>query len=199
MTLHATGSRFVILDEDACTEEEGVKSCSGRVPKSSAVAKIVSSEPNTERIMENVQLSRASRRTETIVCEKEVCVNDTCPRPEMVADMITNEGQWNWGYLQRWLPTEILDSIATVPPPATHYGADTPGWRWSDKREFSVGSAYSVLMGVEAQDRNPKWREVWSLKVPQRVQHERESNENKRTEHTRCKTDPTRSSLHFDD
>ncbi|KAK8625680.1 hypothetical protein V6N13_090546 [Hibiscus sabdariffa] len=77
----------------------------------------------------------------------------------MVADMITNEGQWNWGYLQRWLPTEILDSIATVPPPATHYGADTPGWRWSDKREFSVGSAYSVLMGVEAQDRNPKWRE----------------------------------------
>ncbi|KAK8658618.1 hypothetical protein V6N13_036821 [Hibiscus sabdariffa] len=84
--------------------------------------------------------------------------------------MLTNEGQWNWNYLRRWLPTEILDSIATVPPSAAHYGADTPGWRWSDKREFSVGSAYSVLMGTEAQDRNSKWREVWSLKVPQHVQ-----------------------------
>ncbi|KAK9029785.1 hypothetical protein V6N11_026887 [Hibiscus sabdariffa] len=97
------------------------------------------------------------------------CVNDTCPRPGMVVDMITNEGQRNWSYLQRWLPTEILDSIATVPPPATHYGADTPGWRWSDKREFSVGSTYSVLMGAEAQNRNPICKEVWSLKVPQRI------------------------------
>ncbi|KAL4369591.1 hypothetical protein GQ457_05G011030 [Hibiscus cannabinus] len=70
--MQATGSRFVILDEDACTEEEGLKSGSGRVPTSSAVAKNVPSEPNTERTVEKVQLSRASRSMETIVCEKEV-------------------------------------------------------------------------------------------------------------------------------
>ncbi|KAK8631679.1 hypothetical protein V6N13_028461 [Hibiscus sabdariffa] len=43
------------------------------------------------------------------------------------------------------------------------------GWRWSDKREFSVGSAYSVLMGIGARVQNSKWREIWSLRVPQCV------------------------------
>ncbi|KAK8628295.1 hypothetical protein V6N13_064004 [Hibiscus sabdariffa] len=67
------------------------------------------------------------------------------------------------------LPTEILDSIVAVPPLMVHYGTDTSGWRWSDKRDFSVGSAYSVLMGISERVRKSNWRDIWSLRVPQRV------------------------------
>ncbi|KAK8561510.1 hypothetical protein V6N13_149312 [Hibiscus sabdariffa] len=66
----------------------------------------------------------------------------------MVADTITDAGQWNWNHLQEFLPAEILDSIATVLMPMPHYGTDVLGWQWSDKREFSVGLAYTVLMGI---------------------------------------------------
>ncbi|KAK8682846.1 hypothetical protein V6N13_038928 [Hibiscus sabdariffa] len=139
-------------------EEEGTRSTSERLSSSSMATKIVASEPNREQTMENVQLIHASRRTESIVSGKEVVsmgessmatIGDNCALKTVAAPE------------KRWLPTEILDSIATVPPPATHYGADTPGWRWSDKREFSVGSTYSVLMGAEAQNRNPICKEVW--------------------------------------
>ncbi|KAL4383192.1 hypothetical protein GQ457_15G015120 [Hibiscus cannabinus] len=59
MTLQDTGSRFFILDEDAYTEEEGVKSVSGRVHASRAVAKNVSSEPNAKRIVEHPGVDKA--------------------------------------------------------------------------------------------------------------------------------------------
>ncbi|KAK8596486.1 hypothetical protein V6N12_064972 [Hibiscus sabdariffa] len=62
------------------------------------------------------------------------------PRPTMVADMVTTKGRWNWELLQDLLPVEVLDRMATIPTPMSHYGNDVPGWRWSEKRKLSVGS-----------------------------------------------------------
>ncbi|KAK8568908.1 hypothetical protein V6N12_007443 [Hibiscus sabdariffa] len=47
--------------------------------------------------------------------------------------------------------------MATTPTSCKLYGEDAPGWRWSERREFSVGLAYSVLMGFGGSLRNPKW------------------------------------------
>ncbi|KAK9038062.1 hypothetical protein V6N11_022955 [Hibiscus sabdariffa] len=63
----------------------------------------------------------------------------------------------------------ILYHLAATPPPLPHLGADVPGWRWDDKREFRVSFAYSVLMQDGARVHSSKWARIWSLKVPQRV------------------------------
>ncbi|KAK8695971.1 hypothetical protein V6N13_001112 [Hibiscus sabdariffa] len=42
--------------------------------------------------------------------------------------------------VQDLLPVEVLDRMATIPTPMSHYGNDVPGWRWSEKRKLSVGS-----------------------------------------------------------
>ncbi|KAK8983781.1 hypothetical protein V6N11_009566 [Hibiscus sabdariffa] len=63
----------------------------------------------------------------------------------------------------------ILDHLAATPPPLSHLGEDVPGWRWDDKREFRVSSAYTVLMQAGERVRSSKWSRIWSLKVPQRV------------------------------
>ncbi|KAK8684550.1 hypothetical protein V6N13_040572 [Hibiscus sabdariffa] len=83
--------------------------------------------------------------------------------------MVSADGDWDWDRLREVLPEVILDHLAATPPPLPHLGADVPGWRWDDKREFRVSSAYSVLMQDGARVHSSKWARIWSLKVPQRV------------------------------
>ncbi|KAK8673256.1 hypothetical protein V6N13_111605 [Hibiscus sabdariffa] len=71
--------------------------------------------------------------------------------------------------MEEVLPEVILYHLAATPPPLPHLGADVPGWRWDDKREFRVSFAYSVLMQDGARVHSSKWARIWSLKVPQRV------------------------------
>ncbi|KAK8560817.1 hypothetical protein V6N13_026252 [Hibiscus sabdariffa] len=66
--------------------------------------------------------------------------------PPTVADMVSENGDWDWDRLREVLPVAILDHLAATPPPLSHLGEDVPGWRWDDKREFRVSSAYTVLM-----------------------------------------------------
>ncbi|KAK9030156.1 hypothetical protein V6N11_031587 [Hibiscus sabdariffa] len=63
--------------------------------------------------------------------------------------MVAAEGRWNWDHLQDLFPEEVLERKATVSTPMSHYENDVSGWRWSEKREFSVGSTYMALMEIE--------------------------------------------------
>ncbi|KAK8694004.1 hypothetical protein V6N13_071568 [Hibiscus sabdariffa] len=52
------------------------------------------------------------------------------------------------------------------------YGMDTPRWRWSDKREFSMSLAYSMLMGIGEQFRNSKWHVICLCRMgPEDIDH----------------------------
>ncbi|KAK8522957.1 hypothetical protein V6N12_073669 [Hibiscus sabdariffa] len=97
------------------------------------------------------------------------CVIDTTPRPIMVSAIVNNRGDWDWNRLKDMLPVTILERLAACPPPKPHHGVDDSGWRWDDNRHFTVCSAYRYLIEGGARNIQPKWKFIWSLKVPQRV------------------------------
>ncbi|KAK8705482.1 hypothetical protein V6N13_049084 [Hibiscus sabdariffa] len=59
--------------------------------------------------------------------------------------------------------------MAATSPPDPQLGSDVPGWRWDEKRDFRVSSAYQFLMDMLVRSRDIKWRKIWALKVPHRV------------------------------
>ncbi|KAK8649249.1 hypothetical protein V6N13_129982 [Hibiscus sabdariffa] len=83
--------------------------------------------------------------------------------------MVTDQVDWDWDRLREVLPDEVLEHLAATPPPLHHLGEDVPGWRWDDKREFTVKSAYSVLVQEGGRGRMTQWNRIWSIQVPQRV------------------------------
>ncbi|KAK8608963.1 hypothetical protein V6N13_025272 [Hibiscus sabdariffa] len=58
--------------------------------------------------------------------------------------------------------------VATLPP-IPQLESDVPSWRWDEKREFWVSTAYQFLMDMMVRNRNIKWRKIWALKVLQLV------------------------------
>ncbi|KAK9008795.1 hypothetical protein V6N11_080273 [Hibiscus sabdariffa] len=87
----------------------------------------------------------------------------------MVADMVTATGEWDSDRLRDLLPSTVLEYMAATPLPLARLGDDVPGWRWDEKRQFQVSSAYAVLMEVGERRHASSWSKIWSLQVPQRV------------------------------
>ncbi|KAK9020510.1 hypothetical protein V6N11_010533 [Hibiscus sabdariffa] len=87
----------------------------------------------------------------------------------MVADMVTTTGEWDWDRLKTLLPSPVLETLAATPPPVAHHGDDVPGWRWDEKRQFRVSSAYEALLDTRERSHPIIWNKIWSLQVPQRV------------------------------
>ncbi|KAL4290725.1 hypothetical protein GQ457_14G003440 [Hibiscus cannabinus] len=98
------------------------------------------------------------------------CTILSSPRPARVADMVTNDGLWDWDRIGSSLPRIALDRIASVPPPRTGLGGYFPVWRWEDKRGFTTRSAYAFLVLDSGTHYPAVWRRIWKLVVPQRVQ-----------------------------
>ncbi|KAK8522916.1 hypothetical protein V6N12_056609 [Hibiscus sabdariffa] len=39
----------------------------------------------------------------------------------------------------------MIDKIAATLPPRPQYGTDLPGWRWEERRHFTLGSTYDFF------------------------------------------------------
>ncbi|KAK8554363.1 hypothetical protein V6N12_031327 [Hibiscus sabdariffa] len=87
----------------------------------------------------------------------------------MLSGMLTSSGEWDWGRLEHILPASVLDTLAADKPPRPQYGPDAPGWRWDERRRFTLASAYRSLLSDSTQLRDPKRRIIWALRVPQRI------------------------------
>ncbi|KAK9046567.1 hypothetical protein V6N11_052453 [Hibiscus sabdariffa] len=98
-----------------------------------------------------------------------VCNLTSSPRPTLVADMTQENGDWDWNRLNDILPQHILERIEAIEPPRGELGMDRPRWRWDDKFIFSTMSAYKYLIGSPNTDRTFKWKQIWGLKIPQRI------------------------------
>ncbi|KAL4383201.1 hypothetical protein GQ457_15G013690 [Hibiscus cannabinus] len=83
--------------------------------------------------------------------------------------MVSVHENWDWERLEAVLPREKLELIAAVQPPRSDAGLDRPGWRWEDKRNFWVSSAYGYLFQGLDFGNGDTWKRIWKLAVPQRV------------------------------
>jgi hypothetical protein len=85
-----------------------------------------------------------------------------------VADLVANDGGWNWNNIS-WLPENILNMIAAIPAPVADIGKDTIFWPSENHGQFTVSSAYDLLMKYEPCDDEKMWRMILKLQVPERV------------------------------
>ncbi|KAL4376042.1 hypothetical protein GQ457_02G042600 [Hibiscus cannabinus] len=57
------------------------------------------------------------------------CLLPTSPRPILVADMVDNDGNWDWSRMEATLPLDIIQRIATILTPSDDDVSDIPVWR----------------------------------------------------------------------
>ncbi|KAL4335710.1 hypothetical protein GQ457_07G012060 [Hibiscus cannabinus] len=88
----------------------------------------------------------------------------------MVADIVSESGDWDWARLCGLLPPRLLDQVETVLPPQSEAGPDVPSWRLEDRRIFAMKSAYNHIFDYGNDDQSiTDWKRVWKIQVPQRI------------------------------
>ncbi|KAL4379615.1 hypothetical protein GQ457_02G019060 [Hibiscus cannabinus] len=88
---------------------------------------------------------------------------------QQVADMVDENGGWDWHRIVQWLPPDAVEKFAAVKPPRPDAGLDIPRWRWGENREFTVRSAYQTLHTPSTAENISHWSKFWKLPVPQRI------------------------------
>lgn len=86
-----------------------------------------------------------------------------------VSDLIDESGEWNLNMIRETIPTQVLDRIGAIHPLDSSSDSDTRLWPGYNLGNFTVSSAYSLLDGSVAGDESVRWKQIWQLKVPERV------------------------------
>jgi ribonuclease HI len=85
-----------------------------------------------------------------------------------VADLVANDGSWNWNLIN-WLPANLLNLLAAIPPPRDANGKDISFWANDNHGQFTVSSAYELIMDYDPCADENVWKTIWKLQVPERV------------------------------
>jgi hypothetical protein len=85
-----------------------------------------------------------------------------------VASYVTGD-DWNWAKINSLLPASVTDTIHHIRPPVPEH-SDFPYWIPATDGQFSIKTAYELLMG-EHHDQNslPLFEAVWNWKGPARM------------------------------
>ncbi|GAU43243.1 hypothetical protein TSUD_241340 [Trifolium subterraneum] len=86
-----------------------------------------------------------------------------------VADLVNNDDEWNWELLRDWLPEDIMHRIAAISPPSDDGGNDCRRLNMKANGGISVSSMYKHLCNFDVNDDVNDWKDIWRLKVPERV------------------------------
>jgi len=83
---------------------------------------------------------------------------------------VTNEsGNWDNEFLFQNLPENIATKVIALPAPIEEDGPDTIGWRGTSTHQFTVNSAYNLLV----QDQSivdGDWKMLWGWRGPHCIQ-----------------------------
>ncbi|GAU12817.1 hypothetical protein TSUD_73040 [Trifolium subterraneum] len=85
-----------------------------------------------------------------------------------VCDLVDENGSWNWQLLEAWIPENIMNKIAAIPPPCEENGSDEPVGICNNSNGFSVTNMYEQLCGIVRENVESNWIKVWKLNVPER-------------------------------
>ncbi|KAE8690665.1 hypothetical protein F3Y22_tig00110893pilonHSYRG00252 [Hibiscus syriacus] len=83
--------------------------------------------------------------------------------------MVDTSGSWACDQLSTILPNEVLPQILGVKPPTIDAGDDCCVQKWGTQNQFTVCLVYAQLLDPSIDALNTIWKQVWALKVPQRI------------------------------
>jgi hypothetical protein len=85
-----------------------------------------------------------------------------------VAELVSNDESWSWHTIN-WLPEFVLNMLVAIPVPLAANGPDVRFWPSENHGQFTVASAYDLLMDYDYCAEESSWKKIWKLQVPERV------------------------------
>ncbi|RZB52280.1 hypothetical protein D0Y65_048645 [Glycine soja] len=83
----------------------------------------------------------------------------------MVKDLVREDGNWNYEFIQQLLPHGIVLRIVDVLSPYEDGGMDKRMWPGSKLREFTTSNAYyKIKIFADLQDEGI-WKKIWRIKA----------------------------------
>ncbi|CAN1347607.1 Putative ribonuclease H protein At1g65750 [Linum perenne] len=90
---------------------------------------------------------------------------------ETIADMVGEDGQWDWDRLANHLPSDALDKVVGMSPPRPEAREDEWIWGLEGNGKFSIKSAYCLIRNCTAEQDASLWNRVWNWKGPNKIRH----------------------------
>lgn len=87
-----------------------------------------------------------------------------------VSEARGREGDWNWEWLNRVLPMDVVEKIRALPPPCEIDGEDRIIWKGGKEGEYTVAEMYRRKRGEGGSNENQSWAKIWKLNVTRRIQ-----------------------------
>ncbi|CAI0543162.1 unnamed protein product [Linum tenue] len=88
-----------------------------------------------------------------------------------VADMVNEQGEWDWTKLNSLLPNVWLSRIAGMETPKHGLGEDTTIWGLEHDGRFRLKSAYLPAANEIDMTDDQGWKELWKWSGPSIVKH----------------------------
>ncbi|CAN1146008.1 Putative ribonuclease H protein At1g65750 [Linum perenne] len=88
-----------------------------------------------------------------------------------MAEFTTEDGQWDFDSLHRFLPQSCVDVIAGMSPPQQSRGPDDWVWGCEKSGIFTIKSAYNLICRTETTQDSDRWKCVWSWAGPNRIRY----------------------------
>jgi hypothetical protein len=96
-------------------------------------------------------------------------VMQNCVVPRHFCDLIEDGGQWNWSILVDWMPTDIQNKMAAIPPLSAENGSDERVGIGGNRTGFAVSVMYDLLCNLNGHETDAVWKKIWRLNVTERV------------------------------
>ncbi|CAN1818067.1 hypothetical protein LINPERHAP1_LOCUS28261 [Linum perenne] len=88
-----------------------------------------------------------------------------------VAEVSDGRGDWNWNYLRRYLPDNLVALVSGMEPPKDDEQDDELIWGPYPRGKFTLKLAYEMLDRSNDTSTCDLWKIVWKWEGPSRVKH----------------------------
>ncbi|CAN1121487.1 Putative ribonuclease H protein At1g65750 [Linum perenne] len=90
---------------------------------------------------------------------------------QTVADMTTEDGEWDFNLLGELLQPEFVDIVAGMHPPNHSSGEDDWVWGLEKSGKFTIRSTYNLICQTDSLPSESIWNSIWRWNGPNRTRH----------------------------
>jgi hypothetical protein len=84
-------------------------------------------------------------------------------------DIVDDIGNWRFDMINNIVPDNIIQRMYAIVSPNTDNGIDMLVWPGNRMGEFTVSSAYSMLVNNQMDGNTTRWKRIWKLGVIERI------------------------------